>query len=644
MGRPAAVRVIAALLTAMMALGAFGAIEAEANEGPVVSLGDTSGLERDDRLGSIMMPVFLSEPATEEIVVSYYTVNQTAIYFPPEDRVDPELFGDYQRRGLPDLPRTISIPAGAVQTTINIRINTDTEVEADETFLVRILSVSGANAVIGRDTGVATIVDPDLLNADAPVFTVSQISVVEGNSAQRRAQFYIHLSRPAPTEVSFSYATMDGSAVAGSQYVAKLPGSVAFAPGQVSKTIDVLVNPDASIGDGSSFSLVVSLTGGFPVEDLQTIGNATILDDDQPTPQPVQPAIAAGNNHTCALRSTGQVFCWGLNAQGQLGDGTTTASLTPVEVTSLAGQVSAIAAGDAHTCALTTGGGVKCWGNNANGQLGNGTSTFSTTPVDVVGLTSGVMSIGTGDNHSCAGMTGGGVKCWGWGTRGQLGQGSILSSLTPVDVQGLPAGATAPVISAGFQFTCAAMSDGSARCWGRNQSGQLGVGTTIAQSTVAVQPVGLGAGVTDIVNGGVHACAVQNGGVKCWGLNTAGQVGNGTATPAVNSPASAIGISTAVGVAAGGAHSCALLSNGSVSCWGLNQEGELGIGNQTLNNVTTPTALTGLTGQVEIRSGVQHVCALGGDETIRCWGINTYGQLGSGDTIRQFSPVLVLGL
>ncbi len=155
-------------------------------------------------------------------------------------------------------------------------------------------------------------------------------------------------------------------------------------------------------------------------------GATSLADCVAPT---VVPQLAAGNNHTCALRADGVVRCWGDNSTGQLGTGDTTSSLTPVTVTGLPADIVSIAAGDNQTCALTSGGGVKCWGNNADGQVGDGTTIQRNAPVDVVGLGSGVTTIGAGDNHTCAGLAAGGIKCWGWASSGQLGNGTLIGRL-----------------------------------------------------------------------------------------------------------------------------------------------------------------------------------------------------------------------
>ena len=219
--------------------------------------------------------------------------------------------------------------------------------------------------------------------------------------------------------------------------------------------------------------------------------------------------IAAGELHTCALTTDSGVKCWGWNAFLQLGDGTGTTRVTPVDVSGLASGVTAITAGGAHTCALTTGGGVKCWGYNIFGQLGDGTTTIRATPVDVSGLASGVIGIAAGGYHTCALTTGGGVKCWGYNDEGQLGDGSLTSGVTAIAAGGS---------SAGWGHTCALTTGGGVQCWGSANYGQCSDGS-------------LTSGVVDIAAGMTHTCALTTGGgVKCWGRNTNGALGDGTTT------------------------------------------------------------------------------------------------------------------
>jgi hypothetical protein len=225
-------------------------------------------------------------------------------------------------------------------------------------------------------------------------------------------------------------------------------------------------------------------------------------------------AISAGGGHTCALTSGGGVKCWGANYQGQLGDGTTTDRGVPVDVSGLASGVSAISAGSSHTCALTLGGGVKCWGFNA----GN-------VPVDIAGLASGVTAIAAGFVHTCALTSGDGVKCWGSNYVGELGNGSTTDSGVPVDVAGLAGGVIAIAAS---RHSCALLSGGGVKCWGSNDHGQLG-NTATPVSLVPVDVLGLGNTVGAIAAGEWHTCALMSGGgVKCWGDNYVGQLGIGT--------------------------------------------------------------------------------------------------------------------
>ena len=357
-------------------------------------------------------------------------------------------------------------------------------------------------------------------------------------------------------------------------------------------------------------------------------------------------SVAAGGSHTCAVTSGGRVKCWGWNGYGQLGDGTTTDRLTPVDVSGLASGVIGVAAGRYHTCAVTAGGGVKCWGSNGRGQLGDGTTTDRLTPVDVSGLGSGVSALAAGAEHTCAVTAGGAVKCWGWNGYGQLGDGTTIGRATPVDVNGLGSGVS--VVAAGRYHTCV-MTAGGVKCWGGNSNGQLGDGTTQSRTT-PVDVSGLGSGVTAVAGGESHTCAVMDavhgGGVKCWGYNRYGQLGDGTTTDRLV-PVDVSGLGNgASAVAAGKYHSCAVKAEGGVKCWGFNIYGQLGDGTAGDRNV--PTDVSGLASGVSgVAAGGDHTCAVmdtvrGGG--LKCWGNNGSGQLGDGTTDKHTTPVEVSGL
>ena len=313
--------------------------------------------------------------------------------------------------------------------------------------------------------------------------------------------------------------------------------------------------------------------------------------------------IGTGNRHTCAVTTSGGVKCWGSNTVGQLGNGTTTDSSTPVDVVGLTSGVASITAGWAHNCAVNTNGGAKCWGSNTNGRLGDGTTTQRSTPVDVSGLTSGVASISAFNIHTCAVTTSGGVKCWGANGSGRLGDGTTTDSSTPVDVVGLTSGVAS--ISAGGNHTCAVTTSGGAKCWGSNSNGRLGDGTTTDSST-PVDVVGLTSGVASISAGSAHTCAVTtSGGAKCWGSNTNGRLGDGTTTTR-RTPVDVVGLTSGVAsISAGSEHTCAVTTSGGAKCWGNNRtvvqsfgfvisstiDGRLGVG--AINSSSTPVDVSG---------------------------------------------------
>jgi len=303
-----------------------------------------------------------------------------------------------------------------------------------------------------------------------------------------------------------------------------------------------------------------------------------------------QASITTGRNHTCALLSTGAAICWGSNLNGQLGDGTTANRLTPTEVIGLSSDVTAISGGREHTCALLATGAVTCWGWNEYGQLGDGTTANRLTPIAVTGLDSDVTAITGGTRHTCALLATGAVTCWGDNTDGQLGDGTTANRLTPTAVTGLDSDVTA--ITAGHNHTCALLATDAVHCWGYNGYGQLGDGTT-ANRLTPTAVTGLDSGVTAISASRFHTCALlATGALTCWGWNGYGQLGDGTTANRLT-PTAVTGLSSDVtAITAETFHTCALLATGAVRCWGYNGYGQLG-DNSTANRAT-PTAVTGL--------------------------------------------------
>ena len=353
--------------------------------------------------------------------------------------------------------------------------------------------------------------------------------------------------------------------------------------------------------------------------------------------QVLGPAIAntaLGRRHTCTLLTSGGVECWGLNESGQLGDGTTANSLIPRAVKGMT-TARAMALGWDHTCALLASGAVKCWGTNGSGELGNGSNTDSTIPVSVTGIsTATALDLGVGD--SCALLAGGTVQCWGQGVDGQLGNGVYSDSGVPVTVTGI---STATALALGFYHGCALLAGGTVKCWGYNAFGELGNGLSNSQSSVPVSVRGIST-ATALSLGELHTCALlASGAVMCWGSNYFGQLGNGSTAYYSSIPVRVTGISTAIAITAGRGHTCAVLRSGSVKCWGVNSRGQLGNGTWTNSNI--PVLVRSINSPIRLEAGSDHTCALFSGGMMKCWGMNNYGQLGIRQADERAHPLAV---
>jgi len=356
-------------------------------------------------------------------------------------------------------------------------------------------------------------------------------------------------------------------------------------------------------------------------------------------------AVAAGGSHSLALKSDGTVWAWGSNSNGQLGDGNVNFHATPNQVPGLTGII-AIAAGQNHSLALKSDGTIWAWGSNGNGQVGDGTvgnNRLSPVAVTATGFTNNITAIAAGANHSLAIVTGGGLWAWGQNANGQVGDGTLVQKVVPtaISLTTCAAGA-ATAIAGGFSHSLAVVS-GTVCAWGLNANGQLGDGTT-TQRTAPVATSTL-SGITAVSAGSNHSLALKSDNtVWAWGANGVGQLGDTTTTSSLT-PVQAVGITTGVEIAAGNSYSVARLSSpvDTVMTWGAEGQGELGDGITDLRPV--PIQISGFPANVtRAAAGNGHTLALLSTGIVWGLGNNGNGQLGDGSTTRRLAPVAVSGL
>jgi len=351
-------------------------------------------------------------------------------------------------------------------------------------------------------------------------------------------------------------------------------------------------------------------------------------------------AVALGLEFACVLLRDGTVWCWGNNDDGQLGDGTFTSSQTPVRVLGFAtsNRVRAIDARFKHACALLTSGNIYCWGNNAYGQLGDGTLDTRSQPTAVTGV-SGAASLALAYSHGCATFMDGAARCWGNNRFGQLGDGTRNDSVVPVSVMGVH---DASDIATGDYTTCIRSVAGDVRCWGNDSLGGLGDGPPMSGETTIAPSAPILTGASSIAVGKDHACAtIQGGPTHCWGHDESGQLGIGRSTWG-DSPRAVAGPWSGVKVSAGRYYTCVLEHNGTLRCFGNNERGQLGHGGAIRQAM--PTTVSGLSPAVDVSASMTHTCAALADGTAWCWGNNRYGKLGDGSEQWSPVPVQVVGL
>jgi alpha-tubulin suppressor-like RCC1 family protein len=356
--------------------------------------------------------------------------------------------------------------------------------------------------------------------------------------------------------------------------------------------------------------------------------------------------VSTGTFHSCGVTTDGRAYCWGGNDKGQLGDGTTfinTARTTPSAV--IGGlRFRHVSVGYEHSCGITLDDRAFCWGMNFFGQLGNGTQGsdhFSVaTPAEVVGGRR-FRQVRAGYSHTCAITRANIAYCWGENVYGQLGDGTVIGDATPDRGRATPVRVLGGVqwrqLSGGGEHTCGVTQTDQLYCWGLNEDGQLGNGTTINRTRPV--PVSGGRQFRQVEAGGHHTCAVTTGNLAyCWGLNFNGALGDGTTTRRLT-PGAVAGLRRFDHVNAGDLHTCGVTLTGRGFCWGRNEMGQLG--NGTLTNRTTPVLIAGGLTLSQVSAGLFHSCGVTTGNRAYCWGSG--GLLGDGTFTRRLTPVPVVG-
>lgn len=401
----------------------------------------------------------------------------------------------------------------------------------------------------------------------------------------------------------------------------------ALPPGLSLSTSGVITGKPTEVNNtGLSFEVAATYKGAEGVQVYTIVVNGVTVNVTQ---------LAMGYSHVCALTDAGGLKCWGGNNRGQLGLGHTVSQLTPVDVPGLTSGVTHVAAGEYGTCAVHNGA-AKCWGWNNDGQLGDGTQVDRYAPTQVQGLTSGVLRVAY-NRSGYAVMVDGTVRSWGWNQYGQLGDGTLIRRLTPVVVSGLSG---ASDVAAGFGHACAVAS-GGVKCWGYNNNGQLGIGNSTDQKLPVA--TSLSSGVVQLYTSEYNTCARVGGNAYCWGSNANSQLTGSTARSVptlVQGPWTSAGQSvTSISIAH--THACASITDGRVYCWGGNDYGQVGDNSQA-KRLTPVMVRAPATNASFVVVRKEFSCAASASGGVHCWGNNVDGRLGTGSTGGfQPSPVEV---
>lgn len=469
--------------------------------------------------------------------------------------------------------------------------------------------------------------------------------ILEGNGTQK-VSFILAITDLMPVDIDVDYVLVNNASTQelqrhnlASKGTVRIPANTRA----VKLEFDFLGNSSADADQTIGVQLL--FTNNSSVKANGRIQSEVMIRDDESSSTQYK-EVSAGQSHTCAITSAGLLRCWGLNDFGQLGDGTTVLRTTPVNIDSST-SFSQISSGFSHSCAITAAGKLKCWGKNQSGQLGDGTTNDKLSPISIDAGAS-YSKISTGEDFTCGILTNGTLKCWGNGNSYRLGDGSGESKLLPTVIDG---GTLYSQISVNGPHACGITTSGVLKCWGYNGFGQLGDGTTDDHRKTPTV-IDQGISYSKLKTGSWHTCGItQSQKMRCWGYNGFGQIGDANNLYR-NLPFTVDTNTNYSDLALGDWFSCGLTSSGQLKCWGQNHSGQLGVGNSDfsmdsginydrVNRRPNPTFVMSPSIYRKISTGGAHSCGIESSGILKCWGSNTYGQLGVGKSSIVSTPKVI---
>lgn len=462
-----------------------------------------------------------------------------------------------------------------------------------------------------------------VISPNPPAVSILGSPTVRVNEGAGTQTFQLSLTFAAPYNMDV-HLNSYGNALTGVDYMLPL-STITIPAGQTAASFTFTPLDNGTVDIPRRLLLTVDSINGnyYGMLNKFTQKEIFLIDNDQALTTVTVLSRGGSNNHQCAIKSNSAAYCWGANSSGQVGVNTSgTNEATPLMVSSFTSQATAIVTGGNHTCALKNDGSLWCWGAGSSGQLGIGSTTTKVIPYQVG--TSSYKKIAAGSAHTCAIKSDDTLWCWGSNTSRQLGDGTAnTTQINPVQVSGSDLYAD---VQAGGNHTCGLTTLGQLKCWGSNTNGESsGDGTT--GTYVATPTNAAGSYIFSKISvGSSHTCGIENstGALYCWGLNTTGQLGDGT-NATKTTPVMIIGSGVSE-IAAGNMHTCAVLASGILQCWGTSNFNQIGLG--TVNSYLTPTTV--LSNASTVTVGANHTCTILTDGSIKCWGQNTYNQLGYG--------------